>query len=71
MSLEQWVLVLDGYEVVNLAAVLQHIAEQPSSSHLNTGDWVNQIRWRLPSELHYGPTWSGLQPNPIVAGTDE
>lgn len=61
---EQWVLVLDEYEAVNLAAVLRHIKDHPASQHLNTGDWVYQLLWKMPSELHHGPG-QGLQPNPI------
>lgn len=43
---KQWVLVLDEYEAVNLSAVLADINEH--SQRYNTGDWVNQIRWKLP-----------------------
>ncbi len=48
---KQWVLVLDEYEAVNLAAVLTDINKH--SQRYNTGDWVNQIRWKLP-QPHQG-----------------
>jgi hypothetical protein len=42
---------LDDYEVANLAALLAAINIAPLESDLsrcNTGDWVNQIRFKLP-----------------------
>lgn len=57
---KQWVLVLDEYEAVNLAAVLNHIAENaPTDVNYNTGDWVNQVRWKLPHSTQ------GIHPNQI------
>ncbi len=57
---KQWVIVLDDYEAVNLAAVLNHIAENaPTDVNYNTGDWLNQIRWKMPHKT------SGMAPNPI------
>ena len=46
---KQWTLVLDEYEAVNLAAALQII--NAFGENLNTGDWVNQIRWKLPNPV--------------------
>ena len=57
---KQWVLVLNEYEVVNLVAVLTDINEH--SQRYNTGDWVNQIRWKLPhSSVGIGPNPFGVE----------
>ncbi len=61
---KQWVLVLDQYEAVNLAAVLADISGPgPGGQLYNTGDWINQIRWKLPNSLE------GIEPNPIRGGS--
>jgi hypothetical protein len=51
----QWVLVLSEYEAVNLAAVLEGINKE--GGQFNTGDWVNQVRDKLPHPIE------GLRPN--------
>lgn len=53
----QWVIVLDEYEAVNLGAILTDINER--SSRYNTGDWINQIRWKLPHSIQ------GMRPNTL------
>lgn len=48
---------LDEYEITNLRACLEVIAATPAVSAMNTGDWVNQIRFKLP-ETKLGPNVS-------------
>jgi len=41
--------VLDPYEWTNLLGLLEDIMENPDLSRFNSGDWVGQLRWKLPT----------------------
>ncbi len=56
---------LTEYEADNLRAALVAINENPQYNPgvkasplvaLNTGDWVNQIRWKIEAQI--GPPWT-------------
>lgn len=50
MPAPEYTLALDDYEAENLRTALEVIATTPAVAAMNTGDWVNQIRYKLPQQ---------------------